>query len=51
MKDVLYYLFAVILLGSFSGLFMSMGNHILLCIGFNCLLWACILAPMLPAKE
>jgi hypothetical protein len=47
MKSILLYLFAITLLGSFSGLLMSFGDHILECIGFMCLFWACMLTPML----
>lgn len=47
MKNVLAYLFAVLLLGSFMGLLISMGSNILLSIGMSCLFWACMLTPML----
>jgi len=47
MKKFLPYLFAVLLLGSFSGILMSMGSHIIPCIGFMSLFWAGMLTPML----
>jgi hypothetical protein len=50
MKNIAYYLFGVGLLGSFSGTLMSMGSDILLCIGFMCLFWGCMLTPMLVKK-
>ena len=46
-QSILPYLFGVTLLGTFMGLLMSMGSSILPCIGFSCLFWACMLAPML----
>lgn len=49
MKTIALYLFAVLLLGSFSGLLMSMGTNILPAIGFMCLFWAGMLTPMLGA--
>lgn len=47
MKNIAYYLFAVALLGSFSGILMSMGANILASIGFMCLFWGCMFTPML----
>jgi hypothetical protein len=47
MKSILLYLFATALLGSFTGLLMSFGSHILPCIGFMSLFWGCMLMPML----
>jgi hypothetical protein len=47
MKTIAYYLFAVLLLGTFSGLAVSMGTHILMSIGFMSLFWAGMLTPML----
>ncbi len=47
MKKILLYLFATAMLGSFSGLLMSFGDHILQYIGFMCLFWGCMLMPML----
>lgn len=47
MKNVLAYLFAITLLGSFSGLLMSMGSHMVPSIGMMSLFWACMLTPML----
>jgi hypothetical protein len=46
-QSILPYLFGVTLLGTFMGLLMSMGSSILPCIGFSCLFWAGMLAPML----
>jgi hypothetical protein len=46
-KTIAYYLFGVTLLGSFSGVLMSMGHNILPSIGFMCLFWAGMLTPML----
>ena len=51
MKSILLYLFAITLLGSFSGLLMSFGSHILECIGFMILFWACMLTPMLGSTK
>lgn len=47
MKKIAPYLFGVLLLGSFSGFLMSMGNNILMSIGLMCLFWAGMLTPML----
>lgn len=47
MKNIGYYLFGVVLLGSFMGILMSMGSNILPSIGFSCLFWAGMLTPML----
>ena len=47
MKSILLYLFATLMLGSFTGLLMSFGSHILPCIGFMSLFWGCMLMPML----
>jgi hypothetical protein len=47
MKTIAYYLFGVLLLGSFSGLLMSFGHNILASIGMMSLFWACMLTPML----
>jgi hypothetical protein len=47
MKNIAYYLFSVSLLGTFTGIFMSMGDNILPAIGICCLIWACMLTPML----
>ena len=51
MKKILLYLFATALLGSFSGVLMSMGYHVLPCIGFMCLFWGCMLTPMLGSAD
>jgi hypothetical protein len=51
MKKILLYLFATAMLGSFSGLLMSMGSHVLLCIGFMSLFWGCMLMPMLGSAD
>jgi hypothetical protein len=47
MKKYGPYVFGVLLLGSFMGILMSMGNNILPSIGISCLFWACMLTPML----
>jgi hypothetical protein len=47
MKNIGAYLFGVLLLGTFMGVFMSMGQNILPCIAFCCLFWAGMLTPML----
>jgi hypothetical protein len=49
MKTIGMYFYAVILLGSFSGLLISMGQDIMPCICFMCLFWAGMLMPMLGA--
>jgi len=46
-KQILLYLWAVVCLGVFTGIFMSMGTHILAAIGVGCVFWACMLMPML----
>jgi hypothetical protein len=51
MKKILLYLFATAMLGSFSGLLMSFGSHVLLCIGFMSLFWGCMLMPMLGSAD
>jgi hypothetical protein len=50
MKTIGYYLFGVLLLGTFSGLCMSMGHNILWSIGMMSLFWALMLTPMLADK-
>lgn len=47
MKKYGHYVFGVLLLGSFMGILMSMGNNILASVGISCLFWACMLTPML----
>jgi hypothetical protein len=47
MRTVPYYIFAVLLLGTFMGVLMSFGHNILPAIGVSCLFWACMLTPML----
>lgn len=48
MKDkVLYYCFAVVMLGTFTGLLNSFGSNILPSIGIFSLFWALMLTPML----
>ncbi len=47
MKTIAYYLFGVLLLGTFSGLLMSFGANILPSIGMMSLFWAGMLTPML----
>jgi H+/gluconate symporter-like permease len=48
MKNVLAYLFAVLLLGSFMGLLMlSTGGSLTLCLTASYLFWGCMLTPML----
>lgn len=47
MKTISFYLFAVLLLGTFQGLLMSMGTHILMSIAGASLFWALMLMPML----
>jgi hypothetical protein len=47
MKNLFTYFFAVLLFGSFSGILVSMGSHIMLSITFMSLFWACMFAPML----
>ena len=47
MKNIAHYLFAVLLLGTFMGIFMSMGHDIFPAVGISCLFWACMLTPML----
>jgi hypothetical protein len=46
-ESILPYLFAVLLMGSISGLVVSMGANILLCMGVMSLFWAGMFAPML----
>lgn len=46
-KTIAPYLFSVILLGTFSGIWMSMGHDILASVGLMCLFWALMLAGML----
>lgn len=47
MKNILPYLFAVAIMGSITGLIVSMGANILLCMGVMSLFWAGMLTPML----
>jgi hypothetical protein len=47
MKKIGNYLFAVAIMGSISGLAVSMGTHILLGMGVMSLFWAGMFAPML----
>jgi hypothetical protein len=49
MKDnkILYYCFAVVMLGTFTGLLSSFGTNILASIGMFSLFWALMLTPML----
>jgi hypothetical protein len=47
MRKYVDYLVAVAILGGFMGVVSSMGSNMLACIGGSCLLWACLLAPML----
>ena len=47
MKKYGHYVFGVLLLGTFMGILMSMGNNILAYVGISCLFWACMLTPML----
>ena len=47
MKKFLGYLFAVALLGTFTGVFASYGNNVLMAVGVFSLFWAGMLAPML----
>ncbi len=51
MKKILLYLFATAMLGSFTGLLMSFGDHILQYIGFMCLFWGCMFMPMLGSAD
>jgi len=50
MKNIAFYIYSVLLLGSFSGILMSFGHHILECIGLMCLFWAGMLTPMLGSE-
>lgn len=47
MKHITHYLLGVSLLGTFTGIFVSMGDNIFPAIGIGCLFWAGMLAPML----
>ena len=47
MKKYGYYVYSVLLLGTFMGVLMSMGSNILASVGISCLFWACMLTPML----
>lgn len=47
MKKYGHYVFGVLLLGTFMGLLMSMGNNILMSVGMSYLFWAGMLTPML----
>jgi hypothetical protein len=47
MKKTKDYLFAVAIMGSITGLVVSMGANILLCMGVMSLFWAGMLTPML----
>jgi hypothetical protein len=51
MKSILMYLFATLMLGSFSGLLMSFGSDIVSYIGAMCLFWGCMLMPMLGSAD
>ena len=50
MKTIAIYLFATLMLGSFSGMLMSMGSNMITCVGFMSLFWGCMLMPMLGSK-
>ncbi len=50
MKNYIPYIFVVLLLGTFSGLLMSMGSNILASVGMMSLFWAAMLAPTLVSK-
>jgi len=50
MKNYMPYIFVVLLLGTFSGLLMSMGSNILASVGMMSLFWAAMLAPVLVSK-
>ena len=47
MKKISGYLFAIAIMGSITGLIVSMGANILLCMGVMSLFWAGMFAPML----
>ena len=47
MKKYLTYIYAVILLGTFSGIVTSIGSNIFPAIAFMSIFWACMLTPML----
>jgi hypothetical protein len=51
MKSILMYLFATLMLGSFSGLLMSFGKDMIQHIGFMSLFWGCMLMPMLGSAK
>lgn len=51
MKKIFLYLYATAMLGSFTGLLMSMGSNVILCIGFMCLFWGGMLIPMLGSAK
>jgi hypothetical protein len=50
MKNYMPYIFVVLLLGTFSGLLMSMGSNMLASVGMMSLFWAAMLAPTLVSK-
>lgn len=47
MKKYLHYAIAVAVTGGFTGALVSMGEHVLLCIGLSCAYWAAMYMPML----
>ena len=50
MKNIGPYIYIVLLLGTFSGILMSMGDNILASVGMMSLFWAAMLAPVLVRK-
>lgn len=50
MKNIGPYIYIVLLLGTFSGIWMSMGDNILASVGMMSLFWAAMLAPVLVSK-
>lgn len=45
-----HYLIAVLSMGTFMGVVMSMGTNVLASVIASCVVWAMLLAPMLPSK-